>query len=102
MRWAKIAGERADSIIQKHQKLLGIVLNASSNGYEFDDDDAILVEGIENENEISGRILATFQQLFYEDYSVIMFPEALGTEQLVLDIQNIMRFLPEIMLLKSS
>ena len=59
-------------------------------------EDVLLVEGIENEEDVSSRILTMFEQLFYQDYSIIMFPEALGSVQLVEDIQNIMRQQPEI------
>lgn len=63
---------------------------------QTDDEDVLLVEGIENEEDVSSRILTMFEQLFYQDYSIIMFPEALGSLQLVEDIQNVMRQQPEI------
>lgn len=58
--------------------------------------DTVLVEGVQNRIEVTGRILSTFQELFYQDYSFIIFPEALGTEQLVSDMQAIMRCRPDI------
>ncbi len=56
----------------------------------------MIVEGVKNEEEVSSRILTTFQELFYKDYSFIIFPEALGTERIVLDMQAIMRQRPDI------
>lgn len=56
----------------------------------------LVVDGIVNAEAVNSRILQVFEQLFYKDYSMIVFPEALGTAEIVAEIQQRMRIHPEI------
>ncbi len=56
---------------------------------------AVGVEGIDNEEEVTERVLRVFNQMFSEEYGIIVFPEALGTEEALLKIKRRMRENPE-------
>lgn len=55
---------------------------------------AIAVQGLKNEDDVTKRILRIFDQLFPQQYSMIVFTEGLGTEKLVDEIKDRMRIYP--------
>lgn len=57
--------------------------------------DILIVEGVMNEEEVEEKIVQTFDAVFEKGYSVVMFPEAIGTYQLVEQIKKKMRLFPE-------
>lgn len=57
--------------------------------------DILIVEGIMAEKEVEERVVKTFEAVFEKEYSVIMFPEAIGTLQIVERIKHKMRMFPE-------
>ena len=54
------------------------------------------VEGLINEEKVTERVLRVFDQMFSEEYGIIVFPEALGTEGALSGIKSKMREHPEI------
>lgn len=54
----------------------------------------IAVQGLKNEDAVTKRILEIFDQLFPQQYSMIVFTEGLGTEKLVDVIKERMRIYP--------
>lgn len=56
---------------------------------------AICVKGLENGDTVTGRVLQAFDELFPKQYSMVIFPEALGTEELVSAVKARMRIHPE-------
>lgn len=54
------------------------------------------VEGIANKETVTERVLRIFDQMFSEEYGIIVFPEALGTEEALSGIKCKMRERPEL------
>lgn len=54
------------------------------------------VEGLMNEEKVTERVLRVFDQMFLEEYGIIVFPEALGTEEALAGIKSKMREHPEV------
>lgn len=55
----------------------------------------ISVEGLKNEQNVIKKVLDIFEELFEQQYSVIVFPEALGTEEMLSEVKKRMRKNPE-------
>lgn len=61
----------------------------SENGY------AVAVQGLKNKEIVTQRVLDIFDRLFPKQYSLIIFTEGLGTEELVTEVKKRMRSHPE-------
>lgn len=57
---------------------------------------AVRVNGLVNKETVMERILRIFDQMFAEEYGIIVFPEALGTEEILFSIKCRMQEHPEI------
>ena len=57
--------------------------------------EAILVDGLENESDITDKVLATFDTIFPKQYGIIIFPEMIGTPHIVDAIKQRMEMHPE-------
>lgn len=55
----------------------------------------ICVEGLDNGDTVLDKVLQIFDEVFERQYSIIVFPEALGTQELVCKIKTRMRVHPE-------
>lgn len=55
----------------------------------------IIVNGIKNKTETENKVLQIFESIFANNYSLIIFPETLGTDQLTIQIKKLMRRSPE-------
>lgn len=53
------------------------------------------VDGLINEQKVTERVLRVFDRMFSEEYGIIVFPEALGTEEALVGIKDKMREHPE-------
>ena len=58
-------------------------------------DHAVSVEGLVNEDAVNERVLTIFERMFSEEYGMIIFPEALGSEKILNRIKEKMREWPE-------
>ncbi len=56
---------------------------------------AVSVEGMENGDTVSERIIYIFDEMFSQQYSIIVFPEALGTNEVIAAVKARMRLHPE-------
>lgn len=63
--------------------------------YESAEGKTVSVEGLKNDEEVTNRVLQIFDILFSREYSIIVFPEALGTSEVVKEIKKKMRMHPE-------
>lgn len=59
----------------------------------------IRVDGLKNKDQVEERIINIFEEIFEKKYSIIMFPEALGSEEILCRIKEKMRQHPEYMTL---
>ncbi len=71
----------------------GAVLNVHSE--DTDSGKVICVDGIENGDAVSERVLQVFDEMFERQHSIIVFPETLGTQELVMKVKAKMRVHPE-------
>lgn len=55
----------------------------------------VRVDGLENEEFVNNRVLDVFDEIYKENYSIIVFPEMLGTIDVVREIKIRMRKHPE-------
>lgn len=88
--------------IEKHGWSLRVALtpvwdSAVLNTIDIDSETGkeIQVEGVINESELGKRILDIFDKIFENEFSLIIFPEALGNPDLIDAIQYRMRLHPE-------
>lgn len=56
---------------------------------------AVRVEGLKNEGVVTERVLKIFDNMFSDKYGFIVFPEALGTKEIAVQIKKKMRGHPE-------
>lgn len=54
------------------------------------------INGVENENEVTERVIRIFDALFENQYGIIVFPEVLGSDEIVNNIKARMQQQPEI------
>lgn len=66
-----------------------------TNSHDTDTGTAVCVEGLENGDAVTERVLRVFDELFSKEYSLIVFPEALGRPELIPAIKDRMRRHPE-------
>ena len=62
---------------------------------ELEEGTVLCVEGVEDEEKVEERIQRIFATLFTGEYSIIIFPEAVGTAKVEEKIKETMRFHPE-------
>lgn len=66
-----------------------------SENVENQEGHTIMVQGLKNEKAVTKRILDIFDQLFTQQYSMIVFTEGLGTEKLVNEVKERMSIYPD-------
>jgi len=69
------------------------ILNTKS--HDTSKGEVICVEGLNNGDTVFEKVLKVFDDMFEQQYGIIVFPEALGTREIVLEIKKRMRLHPE-------
>ena len=74
-----------------------VISNADLNtvSQKMEEGRTIRVEGLKNDELVTNRVLQIFDDAFPKGYSIIVFPEALGTKEIVATIKKKMREHPE-------